>query len=135
MNEIQNMKNNYYYELVRQSKRRVSRSLARWIKCNEFIGSDSPGEKIKGILMHNKITLVRFSKAMNMSLSACHYLVSGQSKITTEKAVRLSYVIGENPEYWLQMQYEYELLKIKVDKKSLSKLPILIFNYTKIDIT
>ena len=118
------MKNNYYYELVRQSKRRVARSLSRWIKYNEFIGSDCPGERIKGILMHNEITLARFSKAMNMSLSACHYLVSGQSKITAEKAVRLSYVIGESPEYWLQMQCEYELLKVTIDFKSLSKLPI-----------
>ena len=118
------MKANYYNELKRLAKLKTSRSLSRWIKWNTLINSDNPGDIIKGILMKNDITLKKFSTAMNMSLSACHYLVSGKLKITSEKALRLSYVLGENPETWLQLQYEYELSKTTIDYKSLSKLSI-----------
>ncbi|MRT12770.1 HigA family addiction module antidote protein [Enterobacteriaceae bacterium RIT711] len=119
------MPTDYAYERVRQAKRKGLRSVSRWIEGNEYLDSNIPAERIRGILALNGITLTDFAKAMNMSLSACHYLVSGSSRITSETAVRLSYVLGGTAEKWVRMQYEYELSYVKVDKRSLSRLPIL----------
>lgn len=125
------MPTDHIYEQIRQAKRRGMRSISRWMWGEDYIHSSIPAEKIGAILALNDITLTTFSKAMNMSLSACHYLVSGSSRITPETAVRLSYVLGGAPEKWLQMQYEHELLHIKVDKRSLSRLTISPFNLIK----
>lgn len=121
------MPTDYAYERARQAKRRALRSCSRWMQGYENLKSPVPAERIRGILALNEITLSTFARAMNMSLSACHYLVCGSSRITPETAVRLSYVLGGTPEHWLKMQNEYELLQIKVDKRSLSRLAVTMF--------
>lgn len=109
------MPTDYAYERVRQAKRKGLRSVSRWMQGNECLHSNIPAERIRGILSLHDITLTSFARAMNMSLSACHYLVSGSSRITSETAVRLSYVLGGTAEQWVRMQYEYELSHVKVD--------------------
>jgi len=121
----------YAYERARQAKRRALRSCSRWMQGYEYLQSPVPAERIRGILALNDITLTTFAKAMNMSLSACHYLVYGSSRITPETAVRISYVLGGTPEQWLRMQNEYELRQIKVDKRSLSHLAVTMFKPNK----
>lgn len=125
------MPTDYAYERARQAKRRALRSCSRWMQGYENLQSPVPAERIRGILALNEITLTTFARAMNMSLSACHYLVYGISRITAETAVRLSYVLGGTPEHWLKMQNDYELLQIKVDKRSLSRLTATMFKPNK----
>ena len=125
------MPTDYAYERARQAKRRALRSCSRWMQGYENLQSPVPAERIRGILALNEITLTTFARAMNMSLSTCHYLVYGSSRITAETAVRLSYVLGGTPEHWLKMQNDYELLQIKVDKRSLSRLTAIMFKPNK----
>ncbi|EPC4024045.1 TPA: HigA family addiction module antitoxin [Enterobacter kobei] len=125
------MPTDYAYERARQAKRRALRSCSRWMQGCENLQSPVPAERIRGILALNEITMTTFARAMNMSLSACHYLVYGSSRITPETTVRLSYVLGGTPEHWLKMQNDYELLQIKVDKRSLSRLVVTMFNSNK----
>ncbi|HCT3749519.1 TPA: HigA family addiction module antidote protein [Klebsiella aerogenes] len=125
------MPTDYTYERARQAKRRALRSSSRWMQGYENLQSPVPAERIRGILAMNEITLTTFAKAMNMSLSACHYLVYGSSRLTPETAFRLSYVLGGTPEHWLKMQNEYELLQIKVDKRLLTRLAPIIFKLNK----
>ena len=125
------MPTDYAYERARQAKRRALRSCSRWMQGYENLQSPVPAERIRGILALNEITLTTFARAMNMSLSTCHYLVYGSSRITAETAVRLSYVLGGTPEHWLKMQDDYELLQIKVDKRSLSRLTAIMFKPNK----
>ena len=121
------MLTDYAYERVRQARRKSMRSVSRWMQGYEYLNSTIPAERIRALLSLNNITLTAFARAMNMSLSACHYLVSGSSRITPETAVKLSYVLGGTAEQWIRMQYEYELSQVKVDKRSLSKLTISLF--------
>lgn len=125
------MPTDYAYERVRQAKRKSMRSVSRWMLGYEYLHSHVPAERIRAVLSLNDITLTAFARAMNMSLSACHYLVSGSSRITPETAVRLSYVLGGTAEQWVRLQYEYELSQIKVDKRSLSRLPTPLFTPNK----
>ncbi|HDC4488754.1 TPA: hypothetical protein O8T96_000396 [Enterobacter asburiae] len=76
------MPTDYAYERARQAKRRALRSCSRWMQGYENLQSPVPAERIRGILAMNEITLTTFARAMNMSLSACHYLVYGSSRIT-----------------------------------------------------
>lgn len=117
------MPSDYIYERTCQMKRKALRSFYRLIRDIEYSQNNIPADRIKAVLSQGEITLNAFSKAMNMSVSACHYLVSGRSWITPETAVRLSYVLGGTAGQWLRMQYEYDLLHIKVDKGSLSNYP------------
>lgn len=125
------MPTDYAYERTRQAKRKSMRSVSRWMLGYEYLHSPVPAERIRAVLALNDITLTAFARAMNMSLPACHYLVSGSSRITPETAVRLSYVLGGTAEQWVRLQYEYELSQVKVDKRSLSRLATPLFTPNK----
>ena len=68
------MPTDYAYERARQAKRKALRSCSRWMQGYENLQSPVPAERIRGILALNEITLTTFARAINMSLSACHYL-------------------------------------------------------------
>ena len=69
-----------------------------------------PGEVISGIYLepHN-VSVRTIAERLDVSASTFARVVSGQSAVTTDMAIRLSRVLGGSPESWLQMQTNYDL--------------------------
>ncbi|EGJ5261073.1 HigA family addiction module antidote protein [Salmonella enterica subsp. enterica serovar Typhimurium] len=72
-----------------------------------------PGQIIIETLENMDISLREFAKAMNIAPSTARRLLSGQTAVTPEMALRLSVVIGRTPETWMKMQADYSLNKAK----------------------
>lgn len=110
------------YERARQAKRKALRSINKTIMAYENFDSLIPAERIQAILAFRNVSLTQFAKAMQMPLSTCHYIVTGYTRITTELALRLSYVLGGTPANWIRLQYEYELSRLVFNPKTLTRV-------------
>lgn len=61
-----------------------------------------------------KLTMTDLAEAMGVSLSSVSRVVNEKAELTSEMALRLSYVIGGTPEMWIGLQTSYNLDKAKV---------------------
>ncbi len=60
-----------------------------------------------------QLSLTDLAEAMGVSVSSVSRVVSEKSDLTSEMAMRLSYVIGGTPEMWMGLQTAYNLDKAK----------------------
>lgn len=83
-----------------------------------------PGKIIAETLEDMHVSLRQFAKAMDIAPSTASRLLSGQTAVTPEMALRLSAVIGSTPETWLKIQINYSLYQArkKTDLSHLHKL-------------
>lgn len=68
-----------------------------------------PGQIIAETLEDLNVSVRQFAKAMEIAPSTASRLLSGQTIVTPEMAIRLSVVIGSTPETWLKIQSNYSL--------------------------
>ncbi|AWP31623.1 addiction module antidote protein, HigA family [Pantoea vagans] len=113
---------NHSYERARQARRKALRSINKTILTYENLDSLIPAERIQAILAFRSVSLTQFAKAMQMPLSTCHYIVTGYTRITTELALRLSYVLGGTPGNWIRLQHEYELSRLVFNPETLTRV-------------
>lgn len=113
---------NHSYERARQAKRKALRSINKTILTYENLDSLIPAERIQAILAFRSVSLTQFANAMQMPLSTCHYIVTGYTRITTELALRLSYVLGGTPANWIRLQHEYELSRLVFNPNTLKRV-------------
>lgn len=59
------------------------------------------------------LTLSDLAKAMGVSVSSVSRIVNEKSDITGDMALRLSYVLGNKAETWMEMQSMYDLAKAR----------------------
>lgn len=85
-----------------------------------------PGQIIAETLEDLNVSVRQFAKAMEIAPSTAICLLSGQTAVTPEMALRLSIVIGSTPETWLKIQSNYSLNKAK-ENTDLSHLHRLSF--------
>lgn len=66
------------------------------------------------------------ANCLDINPSGVSRLLRGQASITAEMAVRLSVVIGKEPEFWMKLQADYDLDQAKkvVKRSKLKKLSI-----------
>lgn len=62
-----------------------------------------------------KLTMTDLAEAMGVSLSSVSRVVNEKAELTSEMALRLSYVIGGTPEMWVGLQTAYSLDKAKAE--------------------
>jgi antitoxin HigA-1 len=62
-----------------------------------------------------KLTMTELADAMGVSLSSVSRVVNEKAELTSEMALRLSYVIGGTPEMWVGLQTAYSLDKAKTE--------------------
>jgi addiction module HigA family antidote len=60
-----------------------------------------------------KLTMTDLAEAMGVSLSSVSRVVNEKAELTSEMALRLSYVVGGTPEMWVGLQTAYSLDKAK----------------------
>lgn len=83
-----------------------------------------PGAVIADAMEELNIGIREMARALDVAPSTLQRLVSEQTAISPEMAVRLSNVIGSSPEVWLRLQDAYSLHKAQqsVDISRLTQL-------------
>ncbi|WP_243079659.1 HigA family addiction module antitoxin [Pantoea sp. MQR6] len=83
-----------------------------------------PGKLVADNIAALNLTLHEVAVALDVSPSRLQRITKQQIAISAEMAVRLSYVIGSSPEWWLRMQDAYSLYHAeqKVDSSRLKPL-------------
>lgn len=62
-----------------------------------------------------QLTMTDLAEAMGVSLSSVSRVVNEKAELTSDMALRLSYVIGGTPEMWVGLQTTYGLERAKAD--------------------
>lgn len=75
-------------------------------------------------LQPNNITMYRLAKAMNLPQTTISGIIRGKRRITTSLAYHLAYVLDTSPEYWLELQMNYDIEHF--DRFDASGLTVLI---------
>ena len=63
-----------------------------------------------------EVSVAEAAKALGVSRSQLHRVISGQSNITAELASRLEHVISGTTEAWLDLQAAYDAVPNRVKK-------------------
>ena len=77
-----------------------------------------------------KLSRSEVARHLNVSRSAFNRLISGESDLTAEMALRLSAVLGGSPESWLNKQLAYGLWQDnqRIDLSKTKNLDLSIFS-------
>ena len=78
-----------------------------------------PGEiLVEEFLIPLKITAYRLSKELHIPQTRISSIIKGKRRITADTALRLSKYFGNTPNFWLNLQDEFDL---REEKKQLEK--------------
>ncbi len=69
------------------------------------------------------LTIGEASKYLNTTRLTLSNILNGKSGITPNMALRISFVFGGSPDFWLRLQRNYELIQAEkdFDEKNLKK--------------
>ncbi|MDR2053241.1 MAG: HigA family addiction module antidote protein [Treponema sp.] len=76
-----------------------------------------PGAVLKGLLDSYHISVAKISEEIGLSPSAIRQLVSSKLKISAIIALKLGKYFDKKPEYWINLQANYELSLLQKDPK------------------
>lgn len=82
-----------------------------------------PGEFLKEMLEEISMTQRAFAKAVGLSPMRISHVIRETRPITAELALIFGRAFGQTPQYWLNLQADYDLKKSHVD---LTKVPELL---------
>lgn len=68
-----------------------------------------PGEYLREILEDMALTQVALADALGISAMRVSHLLKGDRPVTAELALRLGQAFGQSPQYWLNLQADYDL--------------------------
>jgi addiction module HigA family antidote len=74
-----------------------------------------PGAVLKGLLDSYHISVAKLSEDIGLSPSAVRQLVNNKLKISTIIALKLAKYFDRKPEYWVNLQTNYELSLLQKD--------------------
>ena len=80
-----------------------------------------PGFGLKDDLDALGLTTAEGATALGVTRQQLHRVVTGQSAITAEMAVRLETVIGSTADHWVRLQASYDLAQVRKNKVELVK--------------
>lgn len=72
-----------------------------------------PGELLKETLDELGVTQYRLAKSVGLPHSAVTAIVRGRHAVTAETALRLARFFNASPQYWLNLQQEYDLRRAR----------------------
>ena len=84
--------------------------------------NQSPGALILGFIDKYGINCNRLSKEIKCSQTALRLISLDKSRITTSIAVRLAKYFSTTPEFWLNAQMQYDLVKASTNKTLIKQL-------------
>jgi addiction module HigA family antidote len=68
-----------------------------------------PGEYIKEILQETGVSQSAFAKNLGVSPMRITHIIHGRRPVTAELAFLIGKATGQTPEYWLNLQMDYDL--------------------------
>jgi antitoxin HigA-1 len=68
-----------------------------------------PGEFLAEIIEELKISQAEFARAAGVSPVLVSYVIRGYRSVSAVLALRFGKVLGQSPEYWLNLQTSYDL--------------------------
>ncbi len=72
-----------------------------------------PGEIFRRrVLAGSDLTVQTAADRMGVSRQMLHRVLSGQSSVTAEMAIRMAELSGSRPETWLQLQNQFDLAQV-----------------------
>ncbi|MDE0226974.1 MAG: HigA family addiction module antitoxin [Gammaproteobacteria bacterium] len=72
-----------------------------------------PGEGLKDDLQALGVSTIKAASALGVTRQQVHRVLTGQSAISPEMALRLEAVIGSTADHWLRLQAAYDLAKAR----------------------
>jgi addiction module HigA family antidote len=73
-----------------------------------------PGQIIKYDCLHPLgLSVTDAAKVLGVTRPTISKLVNGRASVSPEMAVRLSKAFGSTPEFWLKLQFNYDLAQVK----------------------
>ncbi len=72
-----------------------------------------PGRLIKSDLDELDLTVAQGAEALGVTRSQLYRVISGDSAVSPEMAIRLEAVIGSTADAWLRIQGAYDLAQIR----------------------
>ncbi|MDH0675592.1 MULTISPECIES: HigA family addiction module antitoxin [Empedobacter] len=69
-----------------------------------------PSDILKDLLENEKLSISNFSKLLNISRVTMYKVINKRGSITPNLAIRIAYVFGGNPDFWLRLQRKYDLI-------------------------
>ncbi|MDZ7608349.1 MAG: HigA family addiction module antitoxin [Cyclobacteriaceae bacterium] len=84
----------------------------------ENIANIHPGEILKKEFLEPiNITAYKLAKAIGVQQTRISLIINGERGITADTAMRFSKFFGTSPEFWMNLQREFDLRKFKSEKK------------------
>lgn len=78
----------------------------------------SPGEVLQEEFLEPlRLTAYRLAKEVHIPQSRISDIISGKRGITADTAVRFAMYFGTTPQFWLNIQNQYDLDKLKLSGK------------------
>lgn len=68
-----------------------------------------PGEYVREVLEDLGMSQAALAKTLGVSAMRISYLVREERPVTAEMALRLGQAFGQSPQYWLNLQSDYDL--------------------------
>ena len=79
-----------------------------------------PGEILQEeFLIPMGISAYKLSKSIGVQQTRISLILKGERGITADTAMRLSKYFGTTPEFWMDLQREYDLRKVKSEIKEI----------------
>jgi addiction module HigA family antidote len=84
------------------------------------IANIHPGEILQEeFLIPMGISAYKLSKSIGVQQTRISLIIKGERGITADTAMRLSKYFGTIPEFWMNLQREYDLRKVKTEIKEI----------------
>lgn len=88
-----------------------------------------PGEVLQEeFLEPMKVTAYRLAKEVHIPQSRISDIISGKRGITADTAMRFARFFGTTPQFWLNIQNQYDLDMLKVSGKTVDMSDIRPYN-------
>lgn len=86
-----------------------------------------PGEFLREALEELQVSQAQFARAIGVSAMRISHVVNGSRPVTAELALLFGKSLGQSPQYWLNLQADYDLKlaekAIRVQLRSVAELP------------
>ncbi len=73
------------------------------------LAASHPGEFLAEILTEIAVPQAVFARAAGVSAMRVSHVIAGARPVSAELALRFGKVLGQSPEYWLNLQAAYDL--------------------------
>ena len=76
-----------------------------------FMRAVHPGEVLKGELEELGMTPTEFARQIDVPPNRVSQIIAGKRSVTGDTALRFGHWFGNDPQFWLNLQAQYNLLQ------------------------